>query len=78
MDMNTAEVDTLVFDVFGTVVGWRSTIIGAFEHLGRQKGVDADWVSLMDELKSASRPEIEAVNRGERRDSGGAGSLTDR
>lgn len=64
--MSFAGVDTIVFDVYGTVVGWRSTIASAFSHLGEEKAVTADWLSLLDDLKAASRPDIEAVNRGER------------
>jgi 2-haloacid dehalogenase len=38
-------VNALVFDVFGTVVDWRSSIIREGELLGRRKGIDLDWVA---------------------------------
>jgi hypothetical protein len=37
------DVKALVFDVFGTVVDWRSSMICEGEQLGRVKGVKADW-----------------------------------
>ncbi|MFY9920682.1 MAG: haloacid dehalogenase type II, partial [Mycobacterium sp.] len=32
----------LAFDVFGTVVDWRSSIIAELEEFGRAHGVDGD------------------------------------
>ena len=42
-------VKALVFDVFGTVVDWRSSIIADLTAFGRSKGISADWAELTDE-----------------------------
>jgi len=36
-------IRALVFDVFGTVVDWRSTIIQAGQQLAEEKGIQANW-----------------------------------
>ena len=55
----------LVFDVFGTVVDWRSTIIREGEVLGRQKDLDVDWAAFADAWRSKYAPSIDRVRRGE-------------
>ena len=47
-----SEVNALVFDVFGTVVGWRESIIREGKLLGERKGIDVDWVELFAHYKS--------------------------
>ena len=37
------QVKALVFDVFGTVVDWRGSVIQEGEALSRRKGLDVDW-----------------------------------
>lgn len=39
---------TLVFDVFGTVVDWRGTVVREGEALGRSQGVQIDWPRFAD------------------------------
>ncbi len=39
-------VQALTFDVFGTVVDWRRSIIREGEALGRAKGLTVDWARL--------------------------------
>ncbi|MGI9145980.1 MAG: haloacid dehalogenase type II [Chloroflexota bacterium] len=41
----------LVFDVFGTCVDWRGSIIRELEALGRDKRIDADWPAMADEWR---------------------------
>jgi 2-haloacid dehalogenase len=41
-------VKALVFDVFGTVVDWRTSLISDFMWWGKQRGVAADWTALVD------------------------------
>ncbi len=55
----------LVFDVFGTVVDWRSTIIREGEYLGRQKDLDVDWAAFADAWRSRYAPSMDRVRRGE-------------
>ena len=40
--------EAVVFDVFGTVVDWRSSIIREGEELGRRKRLDVDWAAFAD------------------------------
>ena len=43
-----AGVKALGFDVFGTVVDWRSSIIREGQALGRARGLDVDWEAFTD------------------------------
>ncbi|MBI2358963.1 MAG: haloacid dehalogenase type II [Deltaproteobacteria bacterium] len=57
-------VKALTFDVFGTVVDWRSTIIEEFQAFGREKGIAANWEAFVDDWKSCYRPGMDAVREG--------------
>jgi 2-haloacid dehalogenase len=59
------DVKALVFDVFGTVVDWRSSIIADLTAFGRAKGVQADWVALTDAWRAGYQPAMERVRKGE-------------
>ena len=63
--MAMAEVKALTFDVFGTVVDWRSTIIREGMALGEAKGLDVDWAAFADAWRGGYRPAMERVRRGE-------------
>jgi hypothetical protein len=39
-------VEVLLFDVFGTVVDWRASLISQFEQFGQLHGLRADWKAL--------------------------------
>ena len=54
----------LVFDVFGTVVDWRSTIICEGEALGREKNIYVDWGAFADAWRSRYAPSMDQVRRG--------------
>jgi 2-haloacid dehalogenase len=45
------QVRALVFDVFGTVVDWRSSVIKAGEKLSRETGQTVDWPSFAEEWR---------------------------
>ena len=55
----------LLFDVFGTVVDWRGSIIRELRRLGRKKGVRADWALFADSWRAGYRPAMDRVRRGE-------------
>ncbi len=55
----------LAFDVFGTVVDWRSSIISQLEEFGRAHGVDADWTTMADDWRRGYAPAMDKVRRGE-------------
>jgi 2-haloacid dehalogenase len=58
-------VKALTFDVFGTVVDWRSTVIREGAELGKLKNLDVDWAAFADAWRSGYAPAMEVVNRGE-------------
>jgi 2-haloacid dehalogenase len=55
----------LVFDVFGTVVDWRSAVVRDGEALGREKHLDVDWAAFADAWRSRYAPSMDRVRRGE-------------
>jgi 2-haloacid dehalogenase len=55
----------LAFDVFGTVVDWRSSIIRELEAFGRKHGLQQDWPSFADEWRAGYVPAMDRVRRGE-------------
>ena len=57
--------EALVFDVFGTVVDWRSSLIREGEELGRRKHLDVDWAAFADAWRSRYAPSMDRVRRGE-------------
>lgn len=59
-------VKALVFDVFGTVVDWRTSVIADLTAFGRKKGIDADWVAFADAWRAGYVPGMERVRKGER------------
>jgi 2-haloacid dehalogenase len=61
----TPDPEALVFDVFGTVMDWRSSIIREGEKLGRKKNLDADWAAFADAWRSRYAPSMDRVRRGE-------------
>lgn len=63
--MGLADVKALAFDVFGTVVDWRTTLIREGEALGRAKGVPIDWAAFADAWQAGKEPSIERIRRGE-------------
>lgn len=65
MASNIEGVKALAFDVFGTVVDYRSTIIREGEELNRVKGLSVDWGRFADAWRGRYRPSMERVMRGE-------------
>jgi 2-haloacid dehalogenase len=55
----------LAFDVFGTVVDWRSSVIAELEAFGRAHGVSADWPAFADGWRGGYAPSMDRVRRGE-------------
>lgn len=58
-------VKALTFDVFGTVVDWRSSIIEEGRALGRSKNIEADWVAFADAWRGRYQPSMSRVRDGE-------------
>ncbi|WP_101950907.1 haloacid dehalogenase type II [Mycobacterium sp. 3519A] len=58
-------VQALAFDVFGTVVDWRSSIIAELEQFGQRHGLQRDWASFADDWRAGYAPAMDRVRRGE-------------
>ena len=63
--MDTSDVKAFIFDVFGTVVDWRGSIIRQCEDFGRVKGIEADWPAFADAWRGRYRPYMNKVRTGE-------------
>ncbi len=59
-------IKALIFDVFGTVVDWRSSIIREGEALAACKGLDVDWAMFADGWRSLYDPAMARIRDGER------------
>jgi len=57
-------VKALTFDVFGTVVDWRSGIIEEGRAVGRRKGIEADWQAFADAWRGRYQPSMSRVRDG--------------
>lgn len=63
--MDVPVVKALIFDVFGTVVDWRNSVIREGEELGRRKNLDIDWAAFADEWRGRYAPSMDRIRRGE-------------
>jgi 2-haloacid dehalogenase len=64
MKEGLGKVRALVFDVFGTVVDWRSSIIREGELLSAAKGLNVDWPAFADAWRAGYRPAMDRVGSG--------------
>lgn len=55
------EVKALVFDVFGTVVDWRTSLIDDLSQWAKAKRIEADWTALVDAWREAYVPSMNEV-----------------
>lgn len=63
--MGDSGAKALVFDVFGTVVDWRGSVIREGEELGRRKDLDVDWAAFADAWRGRYAPSMDRVRHGE-------------
>src|SRR5436190_2731041 len=59
-------VQALLFDTYGTLVDWRSSVRDELAAFGRARGLHHDWDAVLADWKACYRPGMDAVNRGER------------
>lgn len=64
--VGTLDVRALTFDVFGTVVDWRTSIIREIRKLGERKGIDVDWENFVDAWRGLYQPAMSKVREGGR------------
>ena len=62
---NPVSVRALTFDVFGTVVDWRSTVMREGEALGRAWGLRVDWAAFAEAWRDGYHPAMNRVRQGE-------------
>ena len=60
------DVQALLFDVFGTVVDWRSSIIEDLGRFGAEKRLKADWAAFTDDWRGLYQPAMDEVRTGRR------------
>ena len=59
------DVKALVFDVFGTVVDWRTSVAKHAAAFGKANGTSADWEAFADGWRGKYQPYIGKVRSGE-------------
>jgi 2-haloacid dehalogenase len=65
MKRKLARVKALTFDVFGTVVDWRGSIIREGRALGARKRITRDWTAFADAWRAGYAPAMDRVRKGE-------------
>ncbi len=63
--LNLSLVKALTFDVFGTVVDWRGSVIREGRKLGQAKGIRLNWARFGDAWRAGYAPAMDQVRRGE-------------
>jgi 2-haloacid dehalogenase len=63
-DSSPAGVKALAFDVFGTVVDWRGSIIREGMQWGQEKGLQVDWGRFADRWRAGYVPAMDKVRKG--------------
>jgi 2-haloacid dehalogenase len=56
-------VKALVFDVFGTVVDWRTSLINDFTRWAETRGIRADWTALVDGWRAVYAASMDDVRK---------------
>jgi len=65
IEQQEREIVALTFDVFGTVVDWRTSVIREGEMLSQKKGFDVDWGEFADRWRGGYGPSMNRVRTGE-------------
>jgi 2-haloacid dehalogenase len=55
----------ILFDIFGTIVDWRTSLIEELAAFGRKRNLSADWAGLVDAWRGAYAPSMDRVRKGE-------------
>ena len=59
-------IKALIFDVFGTVVDWRTSVIKECISLEKHTEISGDWEKLTDMWRQNYMPSMDKVRNGER------------
>lgn len=65
LDQPVASVKALVFDVFGTVVDWRTSVTREVQDLAMRKGLTVDAAKFADAWRAGYGPTMNRVRNGE-------------
>jgi 2-haloacid dehalogenase len=65
MNTDFSDIKALVFDVFGTCVDFRGSIIKDCRAWGKAKGLQVNWAKFADAWRAGYRPAMDRVTRGE-------------
>ena len=65
IEQQEREIVALTFDVFGTVVDWRTSVIREGEMLSQEKRFDVDWGEFADRWRGGYGPSMNRVRTGE-------------
>ena len=57
------ELRALLFDVFGTLVDWRGSLVEEAARSGRASGVQADWPAVVDDWRRAYQPAMDRARQ---------------
>ena len=60
---DVSAVKALVFDVFGTVVDWRTSLINDFARWSETSGIKADWTALVDGWRGVYMASMDEVRK---------------
>jgi len=61
--MTPSSIRALTFDVFGTVVDWRGSIIREGRALGKKKNLKTDWAVVADAWRDGYKPAMDRVRK---------------
>ena len=62
--LSSPGVKALAFDVFGTVVDWRGSILREGPQRGKAKGLQVDWGKFADRWRAGYGPAMDRVRKG--------------
>ena len=65
MPKDLSDLKVCIFDVFGTVVDWRGSLIEDLPGLGKKYRLDTDWTSFADDWRGLYQPQMHRVRKGE-------------
>ncbi|WP_317995881.1 haloacid dehalogenase type II [Vulcanimicrobium alpinum] len=57
------ELDAILFDTFGTLVDWRTSLIADLSRFGGERGIAVDWAAFVDAWRGAYAPSMDRVRR---------------
>src|SRR6266852_4876688 len=64
--MDESSIGALTFDVFGTVVDWRTSVIREGQAFGKPRGLSVDWGKFANAWRGLYQPAMEEVRSGRR------------